>query len=967
MAKKLQDFVKNFFNPENKEEVEEISGDDEIEKEFQEMKRNFQRFIAPLPKIVKEIDRNVFYNVVNAQRTKERLVIMARETRPFLAKETWNLLDDYMDFLRNLPGIEGENYRAVYENLTKHDLVKRFLFKRPIVFCGRPDYYILRHDGKKFIEGDGGFYYVARCLNKPQNAEPYLKEYISYDENLMSSLIGMSTPTFYFSIGSGRFALNADQPHIDEGILCGLVGARHGKLHFMEHRFTYPRLKDLPPNNLLTIDTCHKSDKFWIEKVYSDAFPEKFVPTLEDIQAKPEIYDSIYVDGVNEVYLEKRLTLSILPFIQEAMTRGIEKDKGVFCSVPPIGGGCWAIGLKRETVHRLIVTGILKFLDSFDDMQKLKTLKALVLPELDIKFYSLYKTNGNITEIRTDNDEIILHFKEANHEIKVINKLRYVAELLPEEFKDCISIAGFAWDGNSYPGNEYWSGNFGSFDPKAVYCSLLGQFQNPEVNVKMADPERIRKTEVVTQEFEEMKARHEEFISHLSVFVRNIKKNVFYHVLDDQRTKEKMVNMALETRPFLAKEIWDLLDDFMDFMRNLPRIEGKNYTEVYKNFSKPDLVKRLLFKRPIIFCGRSDYFMLRYNGENLMEGEGCFNNVAGSLEKQDDSTPYLREYISYDENLLSSLIGMSTPTFYFSIGSDRYDIGDTKKPHIDEGILCGLVGARNEKPYFMEHRFVFPKVKDYDSSHKSDQFWIEKVYRNAFPEKKIPTVEDIRTKPEIYDSIYVEGVNEVYLEKRLMLSILPYIQEAMSRGVEKDRNIFCSVPPIGAGVWAVGVRTTAIRRLIVNGVLKFLDSYNDKHKLKHLKALALPEINISFYSEFKFDDNIKEIEINIDEVIITFKRPAEHKLKIINRPRYVAELLPVEFRDCISVAGYAWDGNSYPGNEYWNGGMGSFDPQAIYCSLLGQFQNPEVNVKMADPERIRVYSMPTEINYISYA
>lgn len=144
------------------------------------------------------------------------------------------------------------------------------------------------------------------------------------------------------------------------------------------------------------------------------------------------------------------------------------------------------------TVHRLIVTGILKFLDTFEDHQKLKCLKALVLPELDISFYKSFKTNEKITEIKTDKDEIILNFKEADHEIKIINKERYVAELLPEEFEDCISIAGFAWDGNSYPGNEYWGGNYGSFDPKAVYCSLLGQFQNPEVNVKMADPERIR-------------------------------------------------------------------------------------------------------------------------------------------------------------------------------------------------------------------------------------------------------------------------------------------------------------------------------------------------------------------------------------------------------------------------------------------------------------------------------------------
>jgi len=336
----------------------------------------------------------------------------------------------------------------------------------------------------------------------------------------------------------------------------------------------------------------------------------------------------------------------------------------------------------------------------------------------------------------------------------------------------------------------------GQYIKVLIFFYFINSFSCTDISLSEVD--------VINNEFAEMKIRYEDFISHLSVYVRNIKKNVFYHVMDDQRTKERMVNMALETRPFVAKEIWDLLDAYMDFMRNLPRVEGENYKEVYKNFSRADLVKRLLFKRPIIFCGRSDYFMLRYNGKTLMEGEGCFYNVSGSLDKQADSSPYLREYISYDENLLSSLIGMSTPTFYFSIGSGRQEIGDTKKPHIDEGILCGLVGARNEKPYFMEHRFVFPRVKEHDSSsHQSDQFWIEKVYSNAFPEKIIPTIQDIKGKPEIYNKIYIDGVNEVYLEKRLMLSILPYIQDAMTRGVEKEKGVFCSVPPIGGGMWYI--------------------------------------------------------------------------------------------------------------------------------------------------------------------
>ncbi|KAL7035170.1 hypothetical protein ACKWTF_008254 [Chironomus riparius] len=452
--------------------------------------------------------------------------------------------------------------------------------------------------------------------------------------------------------------------------------------------------------------------------------------------------------------------------------------------------------------------------------------------------------------------------------------------------------------------------------------------------------------------FEEMKIRYQQFIKPLPEKVKNIKHNVFYNAINSNRTEEKMSNMARETRPFLAKEIWNMLDDYMDFMRNLSRIEGENYRAIYKDLTRHELIKRLIFKRPVVFYGPPDRFLLRCEGNKMMEGKNDFKNVAKNLDKISDSSPYLREYISYDENLLSSLIGMSTPTYYFSIGGK----GKARLPFIDEGILCGIVGARNSKPNFMEHRFTLPRSKDFDAKvFKSDKFWIEKVYSDAFPEKVIPTIQDIQTKPDIYNKIYINGVNEVYLEKRLMLSVLPYMQEAMSRGVEKDKDVFCSVPAIGAGVWAKCINGSIIHRLIVKGVLKFLDSYDDHPNLKHLKALALPVEDPKMYSGFAASGNIKEIKVVNENIVITFKEPVDHKLKIINRSRYVAELLPEEFRDCISIAGYAWDGNSYPGNEYWFGMMGSFDPQAINCSLLGQFQNPEVNVKLADPERIHIY------------
>lgn len=297
-----------------------------------------------------------------------------------------------------------------------------------------------------------------------------------------------------------------------------------------------------------------------------------------------------------------------------------------------------------------------------------------------------------------------------------------------------------------------------------------------------------------------MKVRYENFISYLDENIQNIKENVFYHMVDENRTKEKLINMARETRSFMAKEIWDLLDDYMDFLRNIPSIEGNNYKAIYQNFSREDFVKRLLFKRPLVFVGGHDHFLMRNHGQKRIRQGECASQVAKILDPLSELVPYLREYISYDENLLSSLIGMSTPTFYINIGSGRPMTKDPQKPYIEEGILCGLVGARNEKAGFMENRYVFPRNNElHSNAHLSDEFWIHKVYKDAFPQGFIPTVSDIKNNKKIYKSIYIDGINEVYLEKRLKFSVIPYIKEAAARGREQKRNIFCSVPPIGGG------------------------------------------------------------------------------------------------------------------------------------------------------------------------
>lgn len=464
-------------------------------------------------------------------------------------------------------------------------------------------------------------------------------------------------------------------------------------------------------------------------------------------------------------------------------------------------------------------------------------------------------------------------------------------------------------------------------------------------------------------EFEDLKIRWENFISRFETLSPDIyghKTNVFYEMVSSERTKQSFVEMARGTRPFVAKEIWNLLEKFMDFMKNLPDPEGHNYRAVYQRMTSAGLIKRLLTKRPLVFLNQEDTHVLRTDPLKTQTKRKGWTQVAKTLKKPNDDLPYLREYISYDEILLAALVNMATPTYFVSDGSLRDPTEKPSRPFIQQGILCGLVGARLEKEGFMEHRFVLPRdetLSNFEGVHLADKFWIDNVFKDAFPEGKIPTEQEITDKPDLYSGIYVDGVNVAYFKKRLMLSVVPFIEEAISRGVENKTPVVVSVPGIGAGVWRGPLNSKTIVDLIVTGVLEYLDNEFDTDNLSYISAVFLPKTLTNVYSSFQRKNQIASIKPNTTDstIEVSFEGPDKREITIINSSRFVAQPLPEKFKSCLVVAGYAWDGNSFPGNEYWIDSFGSFDPQAILCSLLGQFQNPIVNTKLADAERIKIY------------
>lgn len=163
-----------------------------------------------------------------------------------------------------------------------------------------------------------------------------------------------------------------------------------------------------------------------------------------------------------EAYI-KRIELVIEPFLLDAQARGIQQNKKVYIRATGLGLGMWKIIDKQEQFT----------LNAYENILNRHNLSQI--SDIEFLHFNKYPSLGKVT-----NNKI---YKTPYNSIRVYFTQNNPATPLTGKDANKLLYCNYAWDGNSYPGNEYWIVALqASGDPAAACCSTIPELQNPEIN-----------------------------------------------------------------------------------------------------------------------------------------------------------------------------------------------------------------------------------------------------------------------------------------------------------------------------------------------------------------------------------------------------------------------------------------------------------------------------------------------------
>lgn len=389
--------------------------------------------------------------------------------------------------------------------------------------------------------------------------------------------------------------------------------------------------------------------------------------------------------------------------------------------------------------------------------------------------------------------------------------------------------------------------------------------------------------------------------------------NRLKHVYKDD--PQGLVHAMEETHIVMHKDLLHMINKYC-------KLAGLNPTKY---------VKRLIRDRPLAFLTASDRTLPRFD----LNG-GKF--IRGPVDVDEWKTHSNPKYIRYSDMLFASLLQVSSPTRFIN-DCNRFNEGRLDKTgnFISQGQIVALVGARFEVPDRMDSLFMLiqPNVNvQFDKLGRIEKTLYEYYFSDGLGYNDFEAIKNL--SPSKRNDRYVQTKSGNYLDKivyakRLRLIISPYILDANEVAKKAGKIAYLYVTGWGMGAWAIA---PAQGDLFLKEFFKVLTDLDHKNALTHISDVHFAWIeNEVFYP-----------------LSTSFK--SKEKIRLVNNkanPGDLANFDPKTTTDKMLFFSFAWDGNSYPGNEYWIGWLSaSGDPAAASCSTIPESQNPQINEKFLD-------------------
>ena len=327
-------------------------------------------------------------------------------------------------------------------------------------------------------------------------------------------------------------------------------------------------------------------------------------------------------------------------------------------------------------------------------------------------------------------------------------------------------------------------------------------------------------------------------------------------------TEEELLANANSAYPIIHHRVYDLMIKFLDLKK---RVGSEVEKEIYKDISIESFIDRLVGKRPLVFVGERDTYVLRDKGKGEWVEGKMGADVWHSVGTDKETEPLvMADYLTYDECKLAALLGASTFTVTANKG-DRKNSGVWAGVEEDwerRGVIVGLVGPRMHKVGAMESQEM--RVMEEQNNSKSvAKDSVLQLFANFYGMERVATYKEVRTAFDhkevgVFAALkrtFQRGGLQVQTEDFLpvlttrpiteesYLHLPAYTQrirmvadmllaEANDRARREGKAAFVHVVGLGLGVWQISPK----QKPIFAGI--FLDALVDL-KPDHVSDLAL--------------------------------------------------------------------------------------------------------------------------------